>query len=59
MSLNVHSIYILKFINYEKTILNLGKTLSRAEQKNVFGGGAVISWYYEQEECSGPEGDFP
>ena len=43
----------------KKSILNLGKTLSRAEQKNVFGGGALISWDNGPDECSGPDGDFP
>jgi hypothetical protein len=48
VSLNVHSKYnFLILLIMKKQILNIGKALSRAEQKEVFGGNLT----YEGDEC--------
>lgn len=40
----------------KEQILNLGETLSKEEQKNVFGGHGATFEYYHEDVC-GP--DFP
>lgn len=41
MSLSVHSEINVKIIKMKNQILSIGKALSRAEQKQVFGGDTI------------------
>ena len=56
MSLNVQGFINVNYLIMKKQFLNLGKALSKAEQKQVFGGtppppGLTPCKYKTKEEC--------